>query len=176
MTLSSRSTDRCCECSAKWGAVKDGVVQVRVGGSYHSPTRGYVLSTYDASEIDLLAIYAGAVDKCFAVPVEKVAGRNTLRLRLDPPRNGQRGAINWASDYGLGAVAQLAERSAGSRKVGGSNPPSSTQDAAPETIGAHLFRNHFGWYAQRAAAGETFHITRRGKPFVCLGPAASVRH
>src|SRR5690348_14058838 len=35
----------------KWGAVKDGIVQVRVGGSYHSPTRGYVLSTYDSSEI-----------------------------------------------------------------------------------------------------------------------------
>ena len=31
-----------------------------------------------------------------------------------------------AAQYDLGAVAQLAERSAGSRKVGGSNPPSST--------------------------------------------------
>ena len=123
------------------GAVKDGIVQVRIGGSYHSPTRGY----------------------------RKIAGLSTLHLRLDPPRNGQRGAINWASDYELGAVAQLAERSAGSRKVGGSNPPSSTQ-ASPETIGAHVFRNHFGWYAQRAAGGETFNITRRGKPFVTLSP------
>ena len=156
---------------SKWGAVKDGIVAVRVGGSYHSPTRGYVLSTYDPSEIDLLAIYAGGIDKCFAVPIEKIAGLRSLHLRLDPPRNAQRGAINWASDYELGAVAQLAERSAGSRKVGGSNPPSSTHHPpALETVGAHEFRNHFGWYAQRAAAGEVFQVTRRGKPFVRLGP------
>ena len=158
----------------KWGAVKDGIVQARIGGSYHSPARGYVLSTYDSSEIDLLAIYAAAIDRCFAVPIEKVAGLRSIHLRLDPPRNGQRGAINWASDYELGAVAQLAERSAGSRKVGGSNPPSSTQEPAPETVGAHVFRNHFGWYAQRASAGETFAVTRRGKPFVTLGPPGGI--
>ena len=42
------------------GTVKDGVSGSGSPGLLYSPTRGYVLSTYDASEIDLLAVYAGA--------------------------------------------------------------------------------------------------------------------
>jgi prevent-host-death family protein len=38
-------------------------------------------------------------------------------------------------------------------------------------VGAHEFRNLFGWYAERAAAGEEFLITRRGKPYVRLAAA-----
>ena len=40
-----------------------------------------------------------------------------------------------------------------------------------EEVGAHQFRNHFGWYMERAAAGEEFFVTRRGKPYVRLVPA-----
>ena len=40
-----------------------------------------------------------------------------------------------------------------------------------EQVGAHKFRNHFGWYMERAAAGEQFLVTRRGKPCVRLIPA-----
>ncbi len=160
----------------KWGSFRKGVIQARVGGSWHSPTRGYVTTTYDSSEIDVVAIYAGELDACFAVPVSLIEGQRVLYLRVDPPENHQRGAINWADEYALGAVAQLAERSAGSRKVGGSNPPSSTQgapDAPPpaEVVGAHEFRNLFGWFMQRAAAGEEFLVTRRGKPFARLSPS-----
>jgi antitoxin (DNA-binding transcriptional repressor) of toxin-antitoxin stability system len=39
------------------------------------------------------------------------------------------------------------------------------------TVGAHEFRNHFGWYMQRATGGESFLVKRRGKPYVRLGPA-----
>jgi antitoxin (DNA-binding transcriptional repressor) of toxin-antitoxin stability system len=39
-------------------------------------------------------------------------------------------------------------------------------------VGAHEFRNLFGWYAERAA-GEEFLITRRGKPYVRLTAAHS---
>ena len=38
-------------------------------------------------------------------------------------------------------------------------------------MGAHQFRNLFGWYMQRTAAGERFFVTRRGKPYVRLLPA-----
>jgi len=38
-------------------------------------------------------------------------------------------------------------------------------------VGAHQFRNHFGWYMERAAAGEEILVTRRGKPCVRLVPA-----
>ena len=85
-------------------------------------------------------------------------------LRLEPTENRQRAALNWAADYEFsGAVAQLAERSDGIRKVEGSNPSSST-DTSVEEVGAHLFRNHFGYYMERAAAGAEILIRRRGKP------------
>jgi len=38
------------------------------------------------------------------------------------------------------------------------------------TVGAHEFREHFGWYMERAAACESFLITRRGKPYARLSP------
>jgi prevent-host-death family protein len=39
------------------------------------------------------------------------------------------------------------------------------------SVGAHDFRNRFGWYMERSAAGEQFLVTRRGKPYVRLLPA-----
>jgi len=39
-------------------------------------------------------------------------------------------------------------------------------------VGANEFRNRFGWYMERAAAGEEFHVERRGRPFVRLTGAA----
>ena len=55
----------------------------------------------------------------------------------------------------------------------GSSPTSSTLPVEPEqrVVGAHDFRNRFGWYMERAAAGEEFFVTRRGKPYVRLLPA-----
>ena len=53
-----------------------------------------------------------------------------------------------------------------------SRPTVSTPHPSCRRVGAHRFRNLFGSYMQRAAAGETFLITRRGKPYVGLGPAA----
>jgi prevent-host-death family protein len=35
-------------------------------------------------------------------------------------------------------------------------------------VGAHEFRNRFGWYMERAAAGEEIRVTRRGRPYVRL--------
>ena len=78
-------------------------------------------------------------------------------LRLTPPRNAQRACINLADDYEFtGAVAQLGERVAGSHEVRGSSPLSSTS-AAPRlglVLGAHEFRERFGYYMEQAAAGE----------------------
>jgi prevent-host-death family protein len=95
----------------------------------------------------------------------------TVHLRLNPPRNGQRAALNWAAEYQLdGAVAQLGERRRGTPEATGSSPVSSTPQGAYETVGAHEFREQFGWYMQRASRGERFAITRRGKPFARLLP------
>ena len=155
----------------KWGALRDRLVCARLSTSRHTP-RGYVTGTYAPGEVDAFGIYCEDLGKSYLVPIDVVAGQHTIQMRLAPPANGQRASLHWAADYDLpGAVAQLAERSAGSRKVGGSNPPSSTTpDGNIATVGAHEFRNLFGWYMERAAAGEEFVVTRRGKPCIRLGP------
>jgi PD-(D/E)XK endonuclease len=115
--------------------------------------------TYQLDEIDALAAYCEALDRSYLLPVSMVAGRHSVHLRTTEPRNNQRAAINFASEFELGAVAQLEERSDGIRKAEGSSPSSSTDEGAAgsprEEVGAHIFRNHFGYYLERAAAGHT---------------------
>ena len=67
-----------------------------------------------------------------------------------------------------GAIAQLGERSAGSRKVVGSSPTSSISRGS--ALGLQDFRQGLGRYMDRAAAGESFLITRRGKRYARLAP------
>jgi len=38
-------------------------------------------------------------------------------------------------------------------------------------VGAHEFRNRFGWYMERAAAGEELLVTHRGRPRIRVAPA-----
>ncbi len=160
----------------KWGAHQGDIVLVRLRSSYHSPTRGYVTATYDESEIDLVAVYCGALDRCYLLPIKLVAGLGVVSLRLGEPRNGQRAALNWATEYEFpGAVAQLEERVAGSDEVRGSSPLSSTSTndedlPAVKEVGAHQFRNHFGHYMELAAAGSEILVRRHGRPFARLGP------
>ena len=165
--------DRVMRVQCKWGSLdRDlGVVCVRVGGSRYTPN-GYVTSTYSIDEVDAVAVYCAELEETFLVPIHVAAGKRQMHLRLEPPRNRQRASINLASDYQLGAIAQLGERSAGSRKVAGSSPASSTPPADGEiTVGAHRFRNQFGYWMERAAAGDEILITRRGRRYARLGPA-----
>lgn len=154
----------------KWGASIQGgtLVSARCQGSRCVPN-GYVHASYTEEQIDLLAVYCGALDRCYLLPSALVAMRREIWLRISPPRNAKRVCINLASDFEFqGAIAQLGERSAGSRKVGGSNPPSSTPTHTE--VGCHQFRNHFGFYLERAAAGDTIEVSRRGRPYARLVP------
>jgi prevent-host-death family protein len=156
----------------KWANLRDGVVQVHLAGSYLTP-RGYVRRSYSADEIDAVVAYCGDLDECYFLPIELIDGQRAIHLRLTPPKNGQRAAINIASDYEFtGAVAQWEERCRGTAEVTGSSPVSSIPPtkSSPVEVGAHVFRNHFGWYMQRAHAGEEILITRRGRPHARLGP------
>ncbi len=151
----------------KWARLRGDVIQISTGTNRCTP-RGYVVSTYAVGEIDFVAAYCDDLNRYFLLPIEVVAGKAQVHLRLAPPKNGQRACLNWAAEYELGAVAQLGERRAGSAKVRGSSPLSST--SSPVEIGAYDYRQKMGWYMERAAAGETFLITRRGKPYARLSP------
>ena len=139
----------------KWGNCKDDVIAVQLASSRRGPD-GYIRRNYSAAEVDAIGIYCGDLDRCFLIPIDLIAGQWAMRLRLAPARNGQRAALHFADEYELGAVAQLAERRHGMAEAEGSNPSSSTNQESldvsrVEEVGAHMFRNHFGYYMERAA-------------------------
>jgi prevent-host-death family protein len=155
----------------KWASFDEsaGVIRVGLQGSWLSPN-GYVRSSYAEDEIDLVAVYCGDLDRCYLLPCSLVAGRRAIYLRISPPRNAQRACINLGSDFEFtGAVAQLEEHQSGTLGARGSSPLSSTP--SPADVGCHEFRNHFGYYLERAAAGEEIRISRRGRPYARLVPA-----
>jgi hypothetical protein len=114
----------------KW-ATKQGQVVVIRAYSCRRAAEGLRHRTYSADEVDAIAAYCHELERCFYVPIAKIAGRRSFQIRLGPSLNNQSKGVNWAATYDLGAIAQLGERSAGSRKVGGSNPPSSISNVRP---------------------------------------------
>jgi hypothetical protein len=157
----------------KWGALDTdaGVIRVQVGGSRHTPN-GYVLSSYTADEIDAVAVYCEPLERVYLLPVEVVAGKRQLHLRVVPARNNQVGAVNMASAYELGAVAQLGRAprwQRGGRRFE-SDQLHSPDRQAEQQVGAHEFREKFGYWMDRPAAGDEILITRRGRRYARLGP------
>jgi hypothetical protein len=147
-----------CETARRRGEV----IALRIVSSRCTPA-GYVRTTYAATEVDGIAAYCPELDECFYVPIEGLAGRGFLHLRLAPARNGQRAGVTMAARYRLGAVAQLGERVTGSHEVVGSSPISSTSSLGADiVVGAHAFRERFGYWMQLAAAGTDIVVTRHG--------------
>ena len=159
----------------KWGALDEAgaVIKVSLQSCCLTPA-GYVRTPYTPDEIDLVAVYCGELARCYLLPSALACGRTAAYLRLVPPKNGQRACINLASDFEFdGAVAQLEEHRHGMARVRGSSPLSSTSSPGPRNVtrtGSNEFRNHFGYYMERAAAGEEIHISRHGRPFARLMP------
>ncbi len=112
----------------KWATRTDDVVSIPLRTSRHTPG-GYVRTLYSADEIEGVAAYCRALERCFYLPIADFDGRAHAHLRLACARNGQLRGVKMADDYPLGAVAQLGERRAGSAKVRGSSPLSSTSKA-----------------------------------------------
>ena len=112
----------------KWGNLhpSEGVIKTRLSTSRLTTTRGHVRTTYDESTIDAVAIWCDPLASAYVLPITEVSGMSTVQLRIRPTANSQALRVRYASTYLLGAVAQLGERSAGSRKVRGSSPLSST--------------------------------------------------
>jgi PD-(D/E)XK endonuclease len=114
----------------KWAPRKGAVIVVHLTSCRHTP-HGYVRSTYSAAEVDGIAVYCQELRRCYYLPIDRVAGRRGIHLRLAPAVNNQETAINWAAEYDFGAIAQLGERRHGMAEAGGSSPPSSTSNVRP---------------------------------------------
>jgi prevent-host-death family protein len=161
--------------AVQWGALSpDGdVIVARLATSPHSPTRGYVKTAYGEDEVDLVAVYCGELDQCFLLPIADCSEMRQMLLRLKPARNSQRSCINLAGKYAFdGAIAQLGERRHGMAEAVGSSPTSSTiAEPSHQMVSAVAFRDSFGDWMDRVAAGEHVIVTRRGRPRIRLSPA-----
>jgi prevent-host-death family protein len=162
----------------KWAPLKDDVVIVRLVSSRYKSGGEHVRTTYGADQVDAVAVYCEELDRGYLLPASLIDGVTGINLRVAATQNGQRASLHWARDYELpGAVAQLGRalpwhgrgRGFESHQLHQGEP--SETEAARHSVGAHEFRNLFGWYMERAAAGEEFLITRRGKAYVRLTAA-----
>jgi PD-(D/E)XK endonuclease len=152
----------------KWANRKGDVVVVRTRTCRCTPS-GYVWTTYAVDEVDGIAAYCPDLDACFYIPIEDIAGKAAIHLRLSPTRNAQRAGVTMADRYRLGAVAQLGERLGGTQEVVGSIPISSTPSPGADiVVGAHAFRERFGYWMQLASAGTDVVVTRHGTTRVRL--------
>jgi prevent-host-death family protein len=149
------------------------VLHITLISSWHTPN-GYVRNTYSPEEVDLVAAHCHDLNRNYLVPFDRVEhGKSGIQLRLAPPRNGQKAAIHYAAEYELaGAVAQLGRASRWQREGRGfeSHQLHSPDSPSHHQLGAHEFRNQFGYWMQRAAAGDQIVITRRGRRYARLGP------
>jgi hypothetical protein len=116
----------------KWAARKGDVLTIRCY-SCRRAREGLRKRLYTPAEIDAIAAYCAELDRCFYIPIERVAGRRVLALRIAPTQNNQNRLINWADDFDFaatlgryGAIAQLGERQRGTLEVAGSSPAGST--------------------------------------------------
>jgi hypothetical protein len=163
----------------KTAARRGDTLSITLVSCWHGP-RGYVRRPYTRAEVDLLAAYSPELGQAYLIPFSEIEGMQGFTLRLAPPGNGQRAGLHYAADYEFpGAVAQLGEHLHGMQGVVGSSPISSIEDPEPQTkvvlVGAHEFRNRFGWYMERAAAGETIRISRHGTARVELRAVPAVQ-
>lgn len=159
----------------KWAPLKGRVIPLNLMSSRCTSGGDQIRVPYGPEEIDAVAAYCPDLDRCYLIPVKVIAGMRAISLRLAETKNGQKASLNWGSEYELeGAVAQLevALPWHGRGRRFESDQLHSSVATDVELVGAHQFRNHFGWYMERALAGDRFVVTKRGKPDVRLIPAA----
>ena len=124
----------------KWAARVGDVVRIHTRTS-RLTSAGHVRTTYSSAEIDAIAAYCAELDECYLLPISEVEGQQLVHLRLHPARNNQTAGVKMAAEYRFGAIAQLGERRAGSAKVVGSSPTSSTEEQAVHQGGLFSFRD-----------------------------------
>lgn len=78
----------------KYTASDGRVLDVRCGSN-----SSWVRHTYEAQEVDWLAVYDATTEQCFYLHSSTWSGMARPRLRLQKPANGQVEGIRWAADH-----------------------------------------------------------------------------
>lgn len=76
----------------------DDVVQVKTTRTYTSGDR-IVTRTYSPTDFDQLAVFDRRGDQCYLVPINLVANKTMISLRLTPTKNNQKKGILLAGDF-----------------------------------------------------------------------------
>lgn len=166
----------------KWAPRHGDVLTVRCYSNRRA-REGLRRRGYTIDEIDAIAAYCPELDRCYLLPASWLDGRQSVHLRINPARNGQEAALNWAHVFDfasldwsnlqqLGAIAQLEERGHGMAEAVGSSPTSSIPERTPAaaSVGAEELRERLGAYLPRVRDGDEFVVTRRGRPYARLVP------
>ena len=128
---------------------------------------GRVTTLYREGEVDFVAVYCGALDRCYLLPDRLFVDKTEVRLRLEPVRNGQRSGVNLAGQYEFdGAVAQLVRACGWQPQGQGFESPQLHSPPPPMSIGSDEFRNRLGYYLDLAAGGQELFITRWGRRYL----------
>lgn len=90
--------ERLSRVQVKTGRLEGGSVEFNACRTYWHRRASY---SYRGA-IDFFGVWCGDLERVYLVPVDE-CGTALARLRLTPPRNGQRRKIRWAADYELRA-------------------------------------------------------------------------
>ena len=90
--------ERLSRVQVKTGRVEGGSIEFNACRTYWHRRASY---SYRGA-IDFFGVWCGELGQVYMVPVD-ACGTALARLRLTPPRNGQRRGIRWAADYELRA-------------------------------------------------------------------------
>ena len=94
--------DRLERVQCKWAALKGDVVQIRAYSCRRTRT-GLLKRAYTKDEVDAIAAYCAALDRCLYFPVDWLAGRTVVQLRLAQRR----------TTSGSGSTGSMTLRSSG---------------------------------------------------------------
>jgi hypothetical protein len=81
-------------------------VKLRDEGTLYVPmsttgesVKGYYRKPYSEQDCHVVAAYCPDTGDCYYVSNEDEKNRNSVVLRVTPPKNGQKQGIRWAKDY-----------------------------------------------------------------------------
>jgi PD-(D/E)XK endonuclease len=88
----------------KTGRLRGGAVEFAVTSTYGHHRNPVTARRGYAGQIDYFAVYCPETAGVYLVPISEVATRSIARLRVEPPRNGQKRRIRLASQYKIASV------------------------------------------------------------------------
>jgi hypothetical protein len=87
----------------KTGRYREGTVRFPTR-SIQPGSQGHIKSDY-SGEIDFFVVHVRELEQTFLVP-EEAAATNSMRLRVDPPKNNQTKGVNWAKEFRLDSTIE----------------------------------------------------------------------